>query len=48
LLDAWLKETGRANADTVWVPVNARKTSLIMLLDAQSGAILAALPIVPW
>ncbi|MEZ5461943.1 TfpX/TfpZ family type IV pilin accessory protein [Dokdonella sp.] len=48
LLDAWLRDKGRSDSEIVWTPVNARRASLIMLLDATTGAVLGALPIDPW
>jgi len=47
-LDPWLAENGRDEKSVVWVPIIARKSSLTMLLDAQSGEVLEALPIYPW
>jgi hypothetical protein len=48
ILDAWLKEHGREDSTVAWVPVVARHSSLTMLIDAQSGEVLAPLPIYPW
>ncbi len=48
ILNQWFTATKRSEDDVVWVPIVARKSSLTMLLDSKSGAILAALPIYPW
>ena len=48
VLDQWLSESGRKESDVVWVPIVARKSSLTMLLEARTGAVLDALPIYPW
>ncbi|HET9032598.1 MAG TPA: TfpX/TfpZ family type IV pilin accessory protein [Dokdonella sp.] len=48
ILDAWLKKNKRDEADIVWLPINARKAGLTMLLDAKTGAALDALPFDPW
>lgn len=48
LLDIWLSKNHRAEADVVWLPINARKAGLTMLLNAKTGEVLDALPIDPW
>lgn len=45
---SWLTDHGRNEDEIAWVPVMARSASLTMLLDAQTGEILAALPVDPW
>jgi hypothetical protein len=47
-IDHWLETHQRNRANVVWVPVNARRAALTMLLDRESGKTLAALPIDPW
>ncbi|HZP67272.1 MAG TPA: TfpX/TfpZ family type IV pilin accessory protein [Rudaea sp.] len=47
-LDAWLAGAGRNADSVVWLPVVARKSDLVMLMDAQTAAPLKALPINPW
>jgi hypothetical protein len=47
-IDNWLKEHQRTPADVVWVPLNARRAALTMLLDRSSGEPLDALAINPW
>ena len=47
-LDSWLNTHQRGETDVVWLPINARKTGLTMLLDAKTGAVLDALPVDPW
>ena len=46
-LDAWLKENKRSESELRWLPLEARNVSLTMLLDAQSGAVVDAIPIEP-
>lgn len=48
LLDTWLHSHQRDAASVLWVPLNARRAALIMLLDRQTGQTLDALPIDPW
>jgi len=48
LIEAWLHTHGRDAADIKWVPLSARRATLTMLLDGQTGATLDVLPIVPW
>jgi hypothetical protein len=48
VIDEWLKKSIQKEDGVVWVPINARKASLVMLLDKSSGEPLAALPIEPW
>jgi hypothetical protein len=48
VLDAWLREHAARDEAVTWVPVLARKSSVVMLLDARSGEVLDALPIYPW
>ena len=48
LIEAWLRTHGRDAADIKWVPLSARRATLTMLLDGQTGATLDVLPIVPW
>jgi len=38
----------RAESSVVWLPLQARKTDMIMLLDARSSQPLQALAIDPW
>lgn len=47
-LDAWLRASGRSEADVAWVPISSRKAGMTMLLDARSGAVVDALDIDPW
>lgn len=48
LLDEWLQDHSLKDEDVRWVPVMARKSSVTMLLDAETGVVLTALPIYPW
>ena len=44
----WLKTSGRDAESVAWLPLEARKASLIMLLDARTAQPLGALAIDPW
>jgi hypothetical protein len=48
LISSWLHATGRAETQIRWVPIRARKTDMVMLLDASSATPLQALAIDPW
>jgi len=48
ILDRWLATHARKEGEIAWVPVDARKSSLTMLLDAKTGEVLDTLPIYPW
>jgi hypothetical protein len=48
LLDGWLQKHDRTEGQIAFIPVLARQASLTMLLDANSGEVLGALPIDPW
>jgi hypothetical protein len=44
----WLTNTGRAESSVVWLPLQARKADLVMMLDAKTAEPLQALAIDPW
>ncbi|MBX3692115.1 TfpX/TfpZ family type IV pilin accessory protein [Dokdonella sp.] len=46
-IDAWLKEHAKPESELAWLPVDARKASLTMLLDARTGAVLGVIAIDP-
>lgn len=46
-IDAWLSTAKREESSVVWVPVYARQSTLTMLLDANSGAVIETLAIDP-
>lgn len=48
LLDTGVANTKQAAEQIVWVPLVARKASLLMLLDRSSGKTLGAVAINPW
>ncbi len=48
LITNWLEDSGRSAASVVWVPLQGRKASMVMLLDANTADPLHALPIDPW
>lgn len=48
VVDGWLKSSGRAEADVLWLPVNARHAGLSMLVDARTGAVVDVLELDPW
>ncbi|MEO7433186.1 MAG: TfpX/TfpZ family type IV pilin accessory protein [Dokdonella sp.] len=47
-LDAAIAKSGHAADSIVWVPLVARKASLVMLLDRESGAVLRPASVNPW
>jgi hypothetical protein len=44
----WLAQSKRSESSLVWVPLQARKTHLVMLLDASTAQPVQALAIDPW
>lgn len=48
LVERWLREAGRSANSVVWIPIQASKADMVMLLDAQSAEPLHALTIDPW
>lgn len=48
VLDRWLGHQQRPESELAWLPINARRASLTMIVDAKSGAVIKALPIDPW
>jgi hypothetical protein len=44
----WLAQSGHAESSVVWLPLQARKTDLVMLLDAKTAQPVQALAIDPW
>ena len=44
---AWLQGHAKDEANLLWLPINSRKASLTMLVDAETGAVVDALPIDP-
>ena len=47
-IEHWLTQFGRSESSVVWVPLQARKTDLVMLLDAKTAQPLQAFAIDPW
>jgi hypothetical protein len=47
-IEEWMHAHGRTAAGIRWVPLTARRATLIMLLDPGTGAAIGALPINPW
>lgn len=47
-IENWLNQSGREESSVVWVPIQARKADLLMLLDAKTAQPLQALAIDPW
>lgn len=45
---AGIRATGRAESTLRWVPVEARKSDLVMLIDAKTAEPLKALAVNPW
>ncbi|MCB1601431.1 MAG: hypothetical protein KDI66_15540 [Xanthomonadales bacterium] len=44
----WLKRTGRRAEDLVWVPMQARKLEMVMVMARDTGMPLGTLPLDPW
>jgi hypothetical protein len=47
-VERWLSDSGRTSESVVWVPLQASKADLVMLLDKQSARPQKALAIDPW
>lgn len=45
---AWLNNSGFQADDVVWVPMQARKREMVMVMDLESSQPVAALPLNPW
>jgi len=48
VIEGWLRGAGRSANSVVWIPLQANKADMVMLLDAQSAEPLKALRIDPW
>jgi hypothetical protein len=48
LLNAALQKVNRQASDVVWVPLQARKEDMTMLIDGKTGRPIVAIPIDPW
>jgi hypothetical protein len=48
IIHSYLAKSGNDADSVVWLPLQARKTDAVMLVDKASGAPLKALPIDPW
>lgn len=48
LIGHWLAESGRSDSSVVWLPLQALKSDLVMLLDANTAQPLQTLAIDPW
>jgi hypothetical protein len=48
LIDDYLSHANRRADTVVWIPLDARRASMVMLLDSKSGQPLGALAIDPW
>jgi hypothetical protein len=48
MVSRWLHDSGRAPASVAWLPLQARKHDMTMLIDASTAIPLKALPIDPW
>jgi len=44
----WLRQSGRTGQSVAWLPLQARKADLTMLVDAESAKPLQALALDPW
>lgn len=47
-VDAAVRASGKAAADLVWLPMLARKATIVMLLDRATGAPVKAVAVDPW
>jgi hypothetical protein len=47
-IEQWLSATGRSEAAVVWIPLQARKADLVMVLDRSTAQPLRAFAIDPW
>lgn len=47
-IEAWVKQHRPRNAGVVWLPIQARRHDLTMMMNAKTGKPLAALPLIPW
>jgi len=48
IISRWLAASGRDAQSVVWIPLVARKTDLVMLLDASTAHVLQPLDVDPW
>ncbi len=48
VVEEWLADSARPASSVVWVPLQASKADLVMLLDAQTASPLHAFAIDPW
>jgi hypothetical protein len=48
MISGWLAASGRDAQSVVWIPLVARKTDLVMLLDASTAQVLQPLAVDPW
>ncbi len=48
ILDRWISNHPSNTRKLAWVPIEAKNASLVMLLDADDGEVIQALPIDPW
>ena len=46
-IDTWLREHAKPESELVWLPIDARKASLTMLLDARTAAVVGTIDIDP-
>jgi hypothetical protein len=47
-IDAWLHDHHRSESSVVYLPIVARRASLTMFLDAETGTVLDAVELDPW
>jgi hypothetical protein len=48
MISSWLAASGKDVQSVVWLPLTARKSDLVMLMDAKTAHVLQALAIDPW
>lgn len=47
-IEAWVKQHHPDHAHVVWLPIQARRHDLTMMLNSKTGEPLGALPLIPW
>lgn len=47
-IDRWLAQRHLRDADVVWLPIQARRWDMVMMMDAKSGEPIGPIPLDPW
>lgn len=48
VVQTWLSQSGRKPDELIWVPMQARKLEMAMVMEKDSGLPITALPVDPW